>query len=124
MRVYYAHCMAIYGSEQEEKDIQTLEALGFEVLNPSGKQHCNIADEIRKTSGSSEVMEYFYDRVRSCDALAFRALSDGSIPAGVGGELKVAREQKMPVIELPEKDRTVLSINETRRIIRASRYGN
>ena len=116
--------MAIYGTEQEAQDIQTLEALGFEVLNPSEKHHCEIADSIRKSEGSSEVMEYFYDRVRSCDAFAFRALPDGSMPAGVGGELNVATEQKMPIIELPEKDRTILSIEATRRHIRAARYGN
>jgi hypothetical protein len=116
--------MAIYGSEQEEKDIQTLEALGFDVLNPSEEEHCEMANNIRKDTDSAQVMEYFYKLVRSCDAFSFRALSDGSIPAGVGGELKVARLENMPVIELPQEDRTVLSINETRRIIRASRYGN
>ena len=46
-------------------------------------------------------MGYFTELVLSCQALAFRALPDGSIPSGVDMEIKEARKALLPVIELP-----------------------
>ncbi len=34
MKIYYAHPMSLYGTLQEKRDIETLKALGFEVVNP------------------------------------------------------------------------------------------
>ena len=35
MKVYYAHSMGLYNSPQEARDIETLENLKLEVLNPN-----------------------------------------------------------------------------------------
>lgn len=32
---YYAHCTAIYNTPQEQRDVETLLALGMGVLNPN-----------------------------------------------------------------------------------------
>lgn len=39
MKIYYAHCQAIYGTVQEKRDIELLQRLGFEVVNPSDSIH-------------------------------------------------------------------------------------
>jgi hypothetical protein len=47
--VYYAHCLHLYGTPQERRDVLTLEALGFKVVNPNDPgvdAECNaIRDE-------------------------------------------------------------------------------
>lgn len=35
MKVYYARPISIYNTKQDERDIQLLEAIGFEVNNPN-----------------------------------------------------------------------------------------
>jgi hypothetical protein len=39
LRAYYAHCMAIYNTVQEDRDVSLLTKLGFEVVNPNGPMH-------------------------------------------------------------------------------------
>lgn len=34
-KVYYAHSLHLYNTPQEKRDIELLEKLGFEVLNPN-----------------------------------------------------------------------------------------
>ena len=93
MQVYYAHCMAIYGKPQEARDIATLKALGFEVVNPADKAY----DQMWKDQG----MAFAKSFARACDAIAFRALPDGRIPAGVFKEIAMFLRLRKPVIELP-----------------------
>ena len=81
MKVYYAHCMAIYGTPQEARDIATLEALGFEVVNPSDKKY--------EKSWKKQGMALAEDFARDCDAIAFRSIPGGRIPAGVGKEIEI-----------------------------------
>jgi hypothetical protein len=95
MKIYYAHCMAIYNTPQEKRDIITLANLGFDVINPNKRKH-DI--ECKKRDRS---MDYFVELVKSCDAVAFRANPDGSITSGVFMEVEIARSKGMPVIELP-----------------------
>ena len=93
MKIYYAHGMALYNTKQEKRDIETLKRLGFTVVNPNAAAH----DKGAKLYG----MEYFKRFAVSCDAIAFRAFPDGSIPGGVSLEVNWFIEKKKPVIELP-----------------------
>lgn len=93
MRIYYAHVMALYNTPQEQRDVETLKRLGFDVLNPNGPQH--------QKGAKKDGMAYFESVVLSCDALAFRALPDGKISSGVAQEIQWAQKAKMPIIELP-----------------------
>ena len=91
--VYYAHCLAIFNTPQEERDITLLERLGYSVFNPN----CKYCADGYKAFG----MEFFDGLVKECDVFAFRALPDGRIPAGVAKEIEFARKYDKPVIELP-----------------------
>jgi hypothetical protein len=138
MKVYYAHCKAIYGTPQEERDIKALESMGFEVLNPNTQIIQNKVEEIReemtqKTRAAKlrytaidtamrvmldpgvAIMNYFTELVGSCDALAFRSLPDGAIPSGVAKELKHAQSLGYPIIELPSMVSTrIMDVEQTR----------
>jgi hypothetical protein len=93
MKCYYAHCLAIYNTPQEERDVATLKALGLEVVNPNS-QECS--DGYKR-----EGMEYFKRFPVECEALALRALPDGRIPAGIAKEVAMFKEAGRPIIELP-----------------------
>jgi hypothetical protein len=91
--IYYAHCMDIYHTEQEEDDIYALTHLGFDVLNPSNDDF---------SAGWAELgMDYAKDLIGNCDALAFRRAKNGKVPGGVAMEIVIAEELNIPVIELP-----------------------
>lgn len=105
MRVYYAHSMAIYGSEQEGRDVDLLTRLGFSVVNPG-------------LCGSSD-MEFYLQMVARCDVLAFRANPDGRIPAGVFKEVQQAQRLGFPVFELPSNLLSrEMSVDQTREHLR------
>jgi hypothetical protein len=100
MKVYYAHCVAIYGSKQEERDVKLLESFGFEVNNPNTPEHQKGYMKIKDADGDA-MTEYFKSRVEENDILAFRANPDGNIPSGVHKEIRWAMEDGMDIIELP-----------------------
>ena len=114
MKVYYAHCQAIYGTPQEARDVELLMALGWEVVNPA--EHGPVAKEMKaKGIPSSKVMEYFVELALGCDVLVFRALPDGAVPAGILKEVHSFREAKKPVLELPScLMRRELNVEQTR----------
>ena len=93
MKIYYAHCMTIYNTPQEKRDISLLGKLGFEVINPNHKG----SEEAYQRDG----MNYFIDLVKGSDALAFRSFPNGEIPAGVYKEIEVMKKKGSPVFELP-----------------------
>ena len=104
-RVYYAHNMLHYGSNIEHQDIETLQKMGFEVVNPNHPDN----EKAYKEHGFS----IFTDMVDRCDILAFRSIM-GSISAGVGKEINFARAKNMPVIEMPTITTSrFLTVNET-----------
>ena len=112
--VYYAHCVALYDSVQEQRDMITLQSLGFSVLNPN---HAAIDKQVRelKESGAEDYMELFRTYVNQCDVFAFRALPDGAIPAGVAKEIQYAIDAGKPIIELPNAiKRRTISLEHTR----------
>ena len=110
MNIYYAHCIAIYDTPQEERDINLLESLGFTVINPNQPEHQLMC----KGMG----MEYFLQLTARCDALAFRAIPGIGVPAGVAKEITLAHERGMPVIELPSLLGRSMSIDDTREYLK------
>jgi hypothetical protein len=111
MKAYYAHCIALYNTPQEQRDVSMLEQLGFTVVNPN----CPECDEGYKREG----MAYFNQFAVSCDLVAFRALPDGSIPAGVAHEVSEFAKRCKPVIELPSQiTRRTLTFEQTREYLR------
>src|SRR5690606_7215826 len=80
LRCYYAHCMAIYGTPAEQRDVATLLALGFQVINPNTPeiearvQHMKDGYAESPTgqyeNGSAFVMhELFKPMAQDCDVL-------------------------------------------------------
>jgi hypothetical protein len=122
MKVYYAHCMAIYNTQQEVRDVALLSSMGFDVLNPNCPELSQTVRQMRADGKSStNIMDFFMKIVASedIDALVFRALPDGSLPAGVAKEIKVAEECGKPILELPSGNtRRTLSVQETREYLR------
>ena len=121
--VYYAHCMALYGTNKERQDIKDLERMGFRVDNPNSAKHKKIVASMRANRKTSkEIMDYFVKVVKRADGLAFRALPDQSISAGVHKEVKTMYNKGGFVLELPEYDsRNAMSVNETRAYLRGQR---
>lgn len=103
-KVYYAHSKGIYNTKQEERDIELLEELGFEVINPNTKE---ISDQFRYCVDINRyTYEYSFDLVfgtlvKESDIVAFRAQLDGLIGAGVAKEIEIAEANNKPIIELP-----------------------
>lgn len=112
MKVYYAHCMALYGTPQEQRDIELLEGLGYEVVNPSSPSV--VADLAELPSGALR-MAYFERFADECDLVAFRALPDLSITSGVAKELGWFQDRGKPILELPSGlRRRFMSLEATR----------
>lgn len=114
-KIYYAHSMHLYNTNQEKRDVATLEKLGFEVLNPNQEEYQKGYLEYRDKHGGENAMDYFGLLIDKCEALAFRAHVDGKIPSGVGFEVNYAVETFVPVFELPTliKSRN-LDVEDTR----------
>jgi hypothetical protein len=107
MKVYYARPISLYKTAQDKRDIDLLQSLGFEILNPDKE----ALQERYKVEG----MNVFLEAVKECDAIAFRAFPDGKLGAGVYKEILQAQEQNKPVIELPTiTGGRVLSVDDTR----------
>lgn len=116
IKIYYAHSLALYGTAQERRDVELLELLGFEVENPNQLEHAQGYMKIKKEGGNP--MDYFVRLVTTCDALAFRGLPTGHIPAGVYKEIRTAENNAMPVFELPCFFNRAVGVEETRQFLR------
>ena len=109
MKIYYAHPMSLYGTPQEQRDLELLSTLGTPI-NPSDTVHAQRVWELVH----NERMDYFLKLVDQCDMVAFRAFPDGSIPSGVAAEITQARMWGKPVIELPcGMERRTLTLSQT-----------
>ena len=101
LKCYYAHTMLSYGSTIEKKDIETLEKLGFEVLNPNQEWIQEEVKQYIEENGRDKTMDYFKKLIDTCEVVAFRANPDGNILSGIAFELKYSAEKSKPIIELP-----------------------
>lgn len=113
--VYYEHCISIYHTPQELRDVQTLSQLGFSVMNPNNAITHAAVMSLKAAGG--DYMSYFKPIVESADVFAFRALPDGHIPAGIAKTLYWAIEAGKPVIELPGYVGRVMSLDDTRQYL-------
>jgi hypothetical protein len=104
-RCYYAHSMPSYGSVIEKKDVDFLESLGFEVINPSTADISFGCSEYREKFGNEHIMHYFTDIIDTCDIVAFRALPDGKILSGISAEIQHALKTNKGILELPNSIR-------------------
>ena len=110
MKVYYAHFKGIYNTLREKKDLDVLRELfqNADIINPNSPEHAGAY----KNDG----MKHFTDIVKSCNCVVFRALPNGKITAGVFQEIKVAKDNHIPVIKLPSLINRKLSVKQTRHI--------
>jgi hypothetical protein len=92
--------MAIYNTPAEARDIETLEKMGFEVINPNSETIDELFNVYRDTHPDN-YMEFFTDLAAAYDITAFRALPCGRIPSGVALEVAAALKAGKIVIELP-----------------------
>lgn len=116
-KVYYAHSMHLYNTPQEKRDIELLEKLGFEVLNPNNRNSIIEYEEWLKKNKISDLgkMEWFEYLVNDCDCVAYRSYVDLKIPSGVLFEVEYAMKINLPVFELPTiTESRRMSIKETR----------
>jgi len=108
--------MHLYGKPQEKRDIELLEAMGYDVLNPNTPEIKAACLAEKKRGGTG--MHYFKGLVQSCDVVAFRAYPDGKIGAGVYTEITEYAKGKI-VFELPWGiERRGLSVEDTRAMLR------
>ncbi len=121
LRIYYAHSLSIYDTQQEIRDIDTLEGLGFYVVNPNSREVQEGVNKWKQENGDDATMKYFDNILDTCDAIAFRPHPDGKIGSGVWYEVQYIREQRKPVVELPNLfSYRVLSKEDTREYLRVS----
>lgn len=117
MKVYYAHCIAIYNTPQEARDVEALKALGFEVVNPNDPA---VDEALNALPDQNQRMFWFEHFADDCDAIAFRGLPMSHvIPSGVAKEIGWFIARNKPVIELPWGLTTrVISVDQTREYLR------
>ena len=110
LKVYYAHPISLFGTPTQKRDMELLEALGLEIINPD--------DEEKQAGYESNGIEYFKEVVARADVVAFRAFPDGTIGAGVVMEITEYTEGK-PVIEIPTGiNKRALTVDQTRETLR------
>ena len=113
MNIYYAHPLNLYNTKQEERDMDSLRMIfeGSTIVNPNNPE----TDALYKTTWS---MQVFFDIIKECDLLVFRAIPSGQITAGVAAEINVAIEYGIPVLELPSMIFSrIMSPQETRQYL-------
>lgn len=117
-KIYFARPLSNYNTKQDERDIQLLENLGFEIINPNKEELQKKVDELRNNNPDKDYMYVFTDIVKTCDALAYRSFVDLKISAGVMKEIETAVDLKLPVFELPTITiQRRLSVDETRQYL-------
>ena len=111
LKCYYAHSIALFNTEQEQRDLATLKALGLEVLNPN--------TPAKEAGYKKEGMEFFRKVIQGADVVALRANNDGSINAGCAKEVAWGVEYGLLIIELPSGvSRRALTVEQTREKLR------
>jgi hypothetical protein len=136
MHIYYAHCMALYNTVQEQRDLLLLDSLfptGL-IVNPNSPSisvrvnslrglvedwNLKHPDQTPRDPGTETMEVIFRPLVQLQDVLVFRALPDGTIPAGVAKEITWAEEANLPILELPSAIlRRTLTLPQTKQYLR------
>jgi hypothetical protein len=110
-KVYYARCISDYNKEFDNYCIDQLTNLGFEVVDP------NIFFD--KDEYEDKGMKFFYEKIKECDALFFKSLTDGRITAGVYKEVLYAKHVSIPTYEITNTiSKRVMDVEQTRNYLK------
>jgi hypothetical protein len=111
MNLYYAHFIGIYNTKQEQRDMEMLQNIfpNYIIINPNIEEH--------QIGCKENGMKYFEDIVKDCDLLVFRGCVNGKIPAGVHKEVQCAKNNNIPIIELPCLINRAMSVDDTREML-------
>lgn len=115
-RCYFSRPRPFYKTSQDKKDIELLESMGYEVIDPAVRSLA-ISSPPEEVAIIGRMAKYKF-LVKGCDVLAFRSFPDLKIGAGVLKEIVWAEESDIPVFELPtDTGGRALSVEETRKYI-------
>lgn len=121
-KIYYAHTMTTYYSQEETNAVELLKSMGYEVINPSDKKIVEGFELFKKENPAKSSMDYFLDVVKTCDLLAFSAVDGDKLTSGVVKEVLYALSTKMPVLEIHTIDslnpERFMSLEETREYLK------
>lgn len=118
-RVYYAHPISMYGTQEEMREISLIEEKFRDVIvvNPA------IFEQVPK---GDDIMEFYFNLVRDCETVVFKRLL-GKVSAGVGKEVNFALQTGKAVYELNKGQFSQvtqvvepISVEETRRLLALS----
>lgn len=108
LTAYFARPISNYDTLQDKRDIETINALGFKLINPN-------KEEIQEQY-AAEGMQAYIKLVDKSDLVIFRSFVDGKISAGVYKEIIATGK---PVLELPTiTSKRVLSVEDTREYLK------
>ncbi|MBO3356284.1 hypothetical protein [Clostridium perfringens] len=104
MKIYYAHHMWKYNTEEERMEIEAIKRIfpNSDIINPNGS--------VIETGNEAEAMEQCFNFIRESDILIFTTLSNKVFGRGVYDEVSLALKLGMKVFLL-KKD-TLLKIND------------
>jgi len=114
MKIYYAHPLYIYNTPQEQRDMDLLNTVfpSHTIINPNNPE----ADALYKETWS---MDVFFELVRDCDLLVFRATPSGQITAGVAAEIREAINCGISVLEIPSMvNSRSMNVEQTREYLK------
>lgn len=104
MKIYYAHHMWRYNTEEERMEIEVIKKIfpNSNIINPNGS--------VIEIGNEAEAMEQCFNFIRESDILIFTTLSNKVFGRGVYDEISLALQLGMDVLLL-KKD-TLLKIND------------
>ena len=105
MKVYFAHPISSYGTDQEKKIIAGLQGMGLTIVNPNDQEHQDRVREIQnqyadRNESSRIVMEYFVKVCSACDGCVLLPFPDRSLGAGIVKEVQSFLDNKKKVQEV------------------------
>lgn len=109
-KAYFARSIDFYDTPIDNRQIEVLGELGFEVVDPK--------DIFDKEEYDKDGMNIFFNEIKKCDVLVFRANKDEKITAGVRKEIHCAWDHNIPTLEFPSTIWTrSLNVEETRKYL-------
>lgn len=110
-KVYYARSLDFYGTPIDQHWIRIINNLCCQVVDPN--------EFFNKDEYDEKGMDMFFERIKDCDLLIFKANRDGNITAGVHKEILCAWDNDIPALEIPNTIWSrALDKNETREYLK------
>ena len=117
-QLYYAHPIYLFGTEQEKRDLETLQTIfgsEYKIYNPNNPE----AQKNYEVHGLEYFTRYIIDH---CDLLVFRGTPDGRITAEVNVEVYMAFDHGIPVLEMPSLFCRGMSVEQTKLYLKEIGY--